>query len=246
MKNFSILTTMLIIALGPVSTANAPPATVTERLEQIEERIASAEHLKEAFPQLIDGKLITLLVFKDQQEIEFWKETARGQQLIKRYPLTATSGGPGPKLQEGDLQIPEGIYSLPLLNPNSQFHLSFKLIYPNEFDIAKAKADKRIPDAPSPEELASLGGDIYVHGKALSVGCLAVGDTAIEELFYLVAKNGLSNTKVIIAPCDLRKYAPPKLETPIEWYGELCLELAEALSAYPFSPGTEDPNTPEG
>jgi len=64
--------------------------------------------------------------------------------MIKSYPFTGFSGGLGPKLREGDGQIPEGVYAIEYLNPNSQFHLSVKLDYPNVFDKAKGRADGEI------------------------------------------------------------------------------------------------------
>ena len=63
--------------------------------------------------------------------LEVWGRLKSGElELIKRYPFTGFSGGPGPKLREEDGQIPEGIYAIEYLNPNSQFHLSMKLNYP--------------------------------------------------------------------------------------------------------------------
>ena len=72
--------------------------------------------------------------------LEVWGRLKSGElELIKRYPFTGFSGGPGPKLREGDGQIPKGIYAIEYLNPNSQFHLSMKLDYPNAFDKAKGE-----------------------------------------------------------------------------------------------------------
>ena len=77
--------------------------------------------------------------------LEVWGRLKSGElELIKRYPITGFSGGPGLKLRDGDGQIPEGIYAVEYLNPNSHFHLSIKLNYPNAFDKAKGKADGRV------------------------------------------------------------------------------------------------------
>ncbi len=234
MKNFLIGKTLIKLALLTTLARGAEPATVADRIRQIEEKVHAASGLVEEVPSLIDGQLLSLLVFKNTQRVELWKQDNGSHRFIKSYTLTAFSGGLGPKLQEGDLQIPEGVYEVELLNPNSQFHLSFRLNYPNAFDIAKAKTDGRISQAPSPQELANLGGDIYVHGKAASVGCVAVGDPAIEELFYLVAENGRANTTVIIAPCDLRRNSAPEQVQTITWYPDLCEQLRDALTAYPL------------
>jgi len=138
---------------------------------------------------------IALLGFKAERRLELWAEKDGKWVFIHSYPVLAASGKAGPKLREGDRQVPEGIYKLEYLNPNSSYHLSIKIDYPNAFDRQHAKAEGR----------TKPGGDIFIHGKAVSIGCLAVGDAAIEELFVLVARIGKSNVKVILAPNDLRK-----------------------------------------
>lgn len=119
--------------------------------------------------------------------------------FIRSYAILAASGKPGPKLREGDEQVPEGIYPIEFLNPNSQYHLSLRLGYPNQFDLEHARQEGR----------EDLGGDIMIHGGAASVGCLAVGDEAAEDLFVLAADTGTSNITVILAPCDFRNPAAP-------------------------------------
>lgn len=91
--------------------------------------------------------------------------------------MLAASGGPGPKLREGDLQVPEGVYRLTAFNPNSSYHLSLRVDYPNAED--RAAEDRAVARS---DRRTSLGGDIFIHGKAVSIGCLAIGDPGIEEL----------------------------------------------------------------
>lgn len=67
-----------------------------------------------------------------------------------------------------------------------------RLDYPGEDDVLAAKEDGR--------DVAQLGGDIMIHGGAASIGCVAIGDPAIEEIFWLVASVGLERTSVVIAP----------------------------------------------
>lgn len=139
--------------------------------------------------------------------------------LIASYPIVAASGGPGPKLREGDRQVPEGVYRVEGLNPNSAYHLSIKVGYPNDSDAAHAAAEGR----------SDPGGDIFIHGKDLSIGCLAIGDDAIEELFVLVEQVGITSADVVIAPHDLRRDpAIPAGEFP-QWYQERCAEIRDAL-----------------
>jgi murein L,D-transpeptidase YafK len=109
----------------------------------------------------------------------------------------AASGTLGPKLREGDRQVPVGIYEIESLNPNSAYHVSLRLNYPNAFDRAQAAKDGR----------TNLGRDIMIHGKSVSVGCLALGDEAAEDVFTLVADAGIQNVKVICSPVDFRKRA---------------------------------------
>jgi len=164
---------------------------------------------------------LTLLAIKDTGVVEVWATSRSGNTMIRTYPIKAQSGVAGPKLREGDHQVPEGIYQIVGLNPNSSFHLSMKLNYPNEFDLKYAKQENR--DQP--------GSNIFIHGKAASVGCLAMGDPAIEELFVLVNDVGRQNVKVIIAPTDPRE-APLKRLNDISWSDELYTEIEREFSQY--------------
>ncbi|MGI9336080.1 MAG: L,D-transpeptidase family protein, partial [Gammaproteobacteria bacterium] len=117
----------------------------------------------------------------------------------------------------GDLQVPEGIYRIEALNPNSRFHLSMRLNYPNEFDRRNAWLDRR----------RNLGGDIFIHGNELSVGCLAMGDSVIEELFVLFATLGPERNRVVIAPHDPRREPLESSTMPDApwWLNELYLNI---------------------
>lgn len=143
---------------------------------------------------------------------------------IATYPVLGQSGELGPKLREGDRQVPEGLYRIEDLNPNSNFYLSLRLNYPNDVDLRMAAADGR----------TEPGSDIYIHGGTASIGCLALGDPAIEELFTLAADVGLDNVRVIIAPDDLRNKVVSPLGAP-SWTGELYAQIREALEGLPAS-----------
>ena len=169
-------------------------------------------------------KELAFLAFKKEQKIELWaKDYQNKWSFIHKYQLTATSGQLGPKLKENDRQIPEGIYRLTMFNPYSAMHLSMQINYPNQFDRLHAFRDGR----------TRLGGDIFLHGKNLSVGCLAIGDHAIDQLFLLVRRVGLANTKVIIAPNDLRREKPATntLMQP-KWVQELYHQIAIELHTF--------------
>ena len=139
---------------------------------------------------------VTLIAYKQEKKLELWARDKGEFRFIRDYYIMAASGDPGPKLHQGDKQVPEGIYRITDLNPNSHYHLSMKLNYPNEFDLIHAEEEGR----------TDLGSDIFIHGKHASIGCLAMGDAAIRELFVLTAQVGISNVKVVIAPHDPKNY----------------------------------------
>ena len=171
---------------------------------------------------------LALVALKDEKILELFAKPAGGSwTFIHRYPVLAASGGSGPKLRRGDKQVPEGIYGITFLNPNSRYHVALRVGYPNAFDRRMGVQDGR----------KDLGGDIMIHGKAASVGCLAIGDEAAEELFVLAAETGLRNIKLIIAPNDLRKSGlPARQDGQPQWLPQLYAELAAALEPFKSPP----------
>ncbi len=206
-------------------------ATVADAIKQYgpaaEERLLS--YFNEAripFP----SEQITLLAFKEEKVLELYARQDGEWRFIRNWPILAASGKAGPKLRRGDRQVPEGIYRIVSLNPNSRYHLSMELDYPNDFDWQMAARDGR-------EDLGSL---IFIHGSHVSIGCLAMGDPAIEELFVLVYRTGLNNASVIIAPNDLRS-GPPHIN-PAEqpsWLHDLYNTLTSELERFPGNAGPE-------
>lgn len=115
---------------------------------------------------------IFIRIFKEESELEVWKERDDGRFYhFKTYPICTWSGALGPKLRQGDKQAPEGFYSVKSyqMNPNSSFHVSFNLGYPNDYD----KAHNR------------TGNFLMVHGKCTSAGCYAMTDALMEEIYAL-------------------------------------------------------------
>lgn len=161
-------------------------------------------------------KAVALLALKDEASLELWDTSAAEPVFIREYPIQALSGITGPKLREGDRQVPEGIYSIEYLNPNSSYHLSMKLNYPNAFDLKHARAEGR----------HEPGTNIFIHGKAVSIGCLAMGDEVIEELFVLADDIGHQNIEVAIAPSDPRKAVLQPVDT-LPWTKELYHKLTQ-------------------
>lgn len=169
---------------------------------------------------------VKLLAVKSERVLHVYAaDKSGGYHKIRTYPILAASGGPGPKLREGDLQVPEGIYPIELLNPNSLFHVSLRVGYPNEFDRTQAETEGRI----------NLGGDIMIHGNSVSVGCLAMGDEAAEDLFVLAAEVGLNNLTVIITPVDFRtgKTVSNEAKLPV-WSDTLYSKIKTQIAELPL------------
>lgn len=189
--------------------------------KRVRERFAAA---KIAWPPAEIG----LVTIKDEKTVDLYGRDEAGKwKLVHRYRVLAASGGAGPKLRQGDRQVPEGIYAISYLNPNSRYHVSLRVSYPNDFDRKMAAADGR----------RDLGGDIMIHGKASSIGCLAVGDEAAEEIFWLTAEIGQRNVRLIIAPSDFRRNGIPSIEAGRpQWLPKLYTEVAAAMAEYPTPP----------
>ena len=170
--------------------------TIAERINQYGKEART--RLKPTFARAkvaYPPKAIAIVGLKEEKLLEIQAMDKEGKwHYIRDYPMQGASGRMGPKLRRGDLQVPEGIYQIELLNPNSQFHLSLRVNYPNAYDKARAKEDGR----------TDLGGDIMIHGSNVSIGCLAMGDPVAEEMFVLAHDVGIKNIKVILAPKDLR------------------------------------------
>lgn len=202
----------------------AAKKTVADRVEEYGALVAA--RLSPRFARAGLGyppRAITLLALKSERRLDLYAHPADGPPvLVCSYPILAASGELGPKLREGDRQVPEGIYAVELLNPNSLYHLSIRLNYPNAFDRRMARADGR----------EQLGGDIMIHGSNVSIGCLAMGDQAAEDLFVLAALVGIEKVRVIVAPVDLRMQELPALSpgSPA-WLPQLYEQIKEGLRA---------------
>jgi murein L,D-transpeptidase YafK len=139
------------------------------------------------------GAPVFMRIFKREKQLELWVEGNRQRYVLFRsYPICTYSGDLGPKLREGDNQAPEGFYRVTAgqLNPNSRFHLSFNLGYPNAYDRAHART----------------GDFLMVHGSCVSIGCYAMGDDGIEEIYSLAAaalREGQSAFDVHVFPFRL-------------------------------------------
>ncbi|MEM9223445.1 MAG: murein L,D-transpeptidase family protein [Pseudomonadota bacterium] len=115
---------------------------------------------------------ILVRIFKEESALEVWKRDRSGRyQMLKEYEICAWSGELGPKFKEGDRQAPEGFYTVTpgQMNPNSSYHLSFNIGFPNQFDRSHNRT----------------GSHLMVHGDCSSRGCYAMEDDQIEEIYAL-------------------------------------------------------------
>ena len=228
---------LLLVFLTPWQRACAltqnrlrAPASVNERVRQYGD-VVHARLLPQfarvgvAYPP----RAVTLVGLKAERRMEVWV-SGDGQkfQLLTNYPFRAASGVLGPKLREGDGQVPEGLYRIESLNPNSLYHLALRVNYPNDFDRKQAAAENR----------TRLGGDIMIHGSDVSIGCIALGDAAAEDLFVLAAETGLKRLALILSPVDFRVRALPQDIKPlpvwtVELYAAIRIELARLAVTAP-------------
>lgn len=200
--------------------------TIADRVEEyggvVRERIE--RHFRAAGVSYPPKRLLLIGIKQDRSLEVYGSNGGDNFRFIRRYPVLAASGVLGPKLREGDRQVPEGIYRIRELNPNSRFHLSLWIDYPNEFDRRQAMAEGR----------SDLGGEIMIHGDAVSAGCLAVGDSAAEDLFVLAALTGIENVSVILTPVDFRNGAEATLPNDSQsWLPQLYAEIRSELLRYP-------------
>jgi murein L,D-transpeptidase YafK len=155
------------------------------------------------------GNAIFIRIFKESKELELWmqKTGSKEYRLFKTYEIcTYGSKGLGPKLKEGDQIAPEGFYYVPKtkMNPNSEYHLAFNLGYPNSYDLAHGRT----------------GSLLMVHGNCVSIGCFAMTDPAIEEIYTLAHyafENGQAYFRVHCFPFRMteKKLQAHQLS---EWY----------------------------
>src|SRR5271167_1816506 len=168
-----VLTAAFAAGLTPVTclgeNSNRLPAKATKELPRELLSLLRQKKMPKYSP-------IVVRVFKEEAELEVWKQDTTGLfQILKIYPICRWSGDLGPKLQEGDRQTPEGFYTITpeLMNPNSNFYLAINIGFPNAFD----KANNRD------------GAFLMIHGACSSSGCYAMTDEQIGEIYSLASES---------------------------------------------------------
>lgn len=140
--------------------------------------------------------------FKKEGDLEVWAKHRTGDyRLLKTYEFCALSGELGPKRKQGDMQVPEGFYTINVFNPYSNYHLSLGVSYPNQSDrIIGGKGD--------------LGGAIMIHGNCVTIGCIPITDDKIKELYVLAVETKANGYEIAchLFPARLSADGMKKLE----------------------------------
>ena len=156
---------------------------------------SSVRELCETHNLEIASLSIYLRAFKEEETLELWGKDDDSKKfvLLEEYPFCSSSGSIGPKRKQGDYQIPEGFYHIDRFNPSSSFYLSLGINYPN-------RSDRILGDPSNP------GGDIFIHGSCVTIGCIPITDPLIKELYVFAieaSNNGQRRIPVTIFPARL-------------------------------------------
>ena len=214
---FNLLVSVSVLNLSDFKSEQLKNSRVKAAYQ---EKKGSAQSLLENHGIDITNLEIFIRAFKKERVLELWgkNQTDEKFKIIKRYDFCESSGKPGPKRKQGDSQIPEGFYTIDRFNPWSKFHLSLGINYPNRSD--RILGDKQNP-----------GGDIFIHGNCVTIGCIPITDDKIKELYLFAVEaknNGQDKIPVHIFPARLgqkefeklrRKYA--KDEALIDFWRNL-------------------------
>ena len=181
------------------------------RIEEVRSHVTPRISRDLARKELALGNAAFIRIFKEENELELWMQAKQASpyQLYAAWKVAARSGKLGPKLKEGDRQAPEGFYSVakPQLNPNSDYHLAFNIGYPNVYDRAHQRT----------------GSLIMVHGSNVSIGCFAMTDPVIEEIYLIVEaalNHGQERVPVHVFPFRMTEERMSKARTSKdEWLG---------------------------
>jgi len=194
--------TLLLLAVAGLQLVVARPAAFRDEQWKFPRVRTAAKEKDQVLKQLFAGKTlkyppekILLRAFKKEGTLEVWVENSphTPYSLIKSYSICATSGILGPKRRFGDEQVPEGFYELDWFNPQSNFYLSLHISYPNA-------ADRILGFRQNP------GGDIFLHGNCVTIGCIPITDEGIKEVYWLAVlarTSGQAHIPIEIFPARL-------------------------------------------
>jgi murein L,D-transpeptidase YafK len=197
----TILLPVAVLFLGSVAASQQVKSFRDEQF-QYPRVCAAAKEKDEALRRMFQEKKISypprailFRAFKQEALLELWASDKAGESLtlVHTYGICATSGVLGPKRKFGDVQVPEGFYELDWFNPQSNFFLSLHISYPNS-------ADRILGSHTNP------GGDIFLHGNCVTIGCIPITDEGIKEVYWLAVQahaSGQRHIPIEIFPAQL-------------------------------------------
>jgi murein L,D-transpeptidase YafK len=225
--------TLIGTAVGACVGAVIYQTKQNERITEVRVRVEPSLKEELATAGFTLGDAAFIRIFKESRELELWLEPKGSAEfkLWKSWPIVAMSGKLGPKLKEGDGQAPEGFYEVQAkaLNPQSDFHLSFNVGYPNAFDQAQGRT----------------GSFIMVHGNKVSIGCFAMTDAVIEPIYLVVEaalNHGQASVPVHIFPFRMSEERMARAETEKAPWLDFWKNLREGFTRFEK---THVPPTPQ-
>ncbi len=161
---------------------------ITEKQELVERKLRENQIS-------VNNVNLLLVAYKDDDRLDVYAKRKQDKiyKKVLSYDICSRSGLLGPKWREGDRQVPEGFYYIDRFNPTSNFFLSLGLNYPNVADKRRSKT-------------VNLGGDIFIHGQCVTIGCLPLTDDFIKEVYLLAVharNNGQSKIPVYVFPFQM-------------------------------------------
>jgi murein L,D-transpeptidase YafK len=166
------------IALAGCDTGGGTPSVGGRHMQPLSDKLIAEIENK----NMSKESAILVRIFKEEAELEVWKEDKTGRfALLRTYPICRWSGDLGPKIKEGDRQAPEGFYAITpgLMNPNSSYYLAINTGFPNSYDRANGRS----------------GGFLMIHGDCSSRGCYAMTDEQIAEIYSLARESFFGGQK---------------------------------------------------
>lgn len=198
---YLLLALAIAIGLSMFAYEHRNPGRITEMARSLAARLSpdSADRSRKLNPKPFAGRLkargfeigqpVVLRLFKEDGELELWMQGGTTFELVATYPICAWSGDLGPKLREGDGQSPEGFYlaSRNQLKPDSSYYRAINIGFPNAYD----------------KSLGRTGSYLMIHGDCVSIGCYAMTDAGIDDIYTTVEQalaNGQSAIPIHIFP----------------------------------------------
>lgn len=229
MNHLALMLLFSAFSLG-VCIHNATDDFVVSQKKFQRVRMAYANHeaeIKKALQlkNLTLSKLeLAFIAFKAEDKLKLYVRN-RGDKkfiLFEQFKICAKSGKLGPKRKQGDMQVPEGLYHIDRFNPSSLYHLSLGINYPNASDRVLANE-------------TSPGGDIFIHGECVTIGCLPMTNQVIEKIYLLAveARNaGQKNIPVYIFPFEMNEANLKKYSAEFPSHSQFWKNLQQAYTFF--------------